>query len=136
MKWFKNKIKTLLLFILILLPSLGQAKVKDWSDTDRVLYNTLLTLQVIDTIQTMNMVECRNNKTCSNLYEQNPLLGKYPNKKEVLVFKAGMNYVLYKYLDNLPYHEDRRISLAIAVGLSIVIVHTNFSNGLSFSLRF
>ena len=128
--------KILILSILILLPSLGQAKVEDWADTDKVLYNTLLTLQVMDTIQTMNMVECRNNKTCINLYEQNPLLGKYPNKKEVLVFKAGVNYALYKYLDNLSYHEDRRVSLAIAVGISVLIVGTNASHGLSFSVRF
>ena len=90
----------------------------------------------MDTLQTFNMIDCRNKGTCSNLYEQNPLLGKYPNKKEVLALKVGVNYMMYKYLDNLQYEEHRRISLAIAVGISILIVRTNASNGLSFSVRF
>tara|TARA_R110002012_G_scaffold213662_1_gene384748 strand:+ start:303 stop:722 length:420 start_codon:yes stop_codon:yes gene_type:complete len=134
--WFQNKIKTLLFFVLLLLPFLGQAKVEDWTDTDRVLYKTYLTLQGMDTLQTFNMINCRNDKTCSNVYEQNPLLGNNPNKKEVLAFKIGMNYVLYRYLDSISYHEDRRISLTLAVGISILIVNANSSNGLTFSLRF
>ena len=125
--------KIIILFLsAILLSAAGScdAAYKDWTREEQEKFNTFLALQVIDTAQTFDMINCQKHIPHCNLREINPILGSHPNKLEVVALKTGMNYIIFKALDRT---EDRSTALTIFNGIfTVVITH----NGVQLSRRF
>ena len=108
----------------------------DWEKEEKLLYGTFMTLQVIDTLQTRNMIQCQRASTCPYLKEGNPLIGPYPSNKQVLVHKFMANVLIYDMLDRRTIGKGRRLALYGLILISAATVKNNHSNGLSFSIRF
>lgn len=127
MKW--------LMTFIILLSAAGsceplQAKPSEWSEKERQLWHSYLTLSTIDALQTFQLVECQAARTC-NAHEQNPFIGPRPSKGEVVALKLVGNAIIYKMLDNNP--NDREFALKLMNGLQGVVV---LNNGIYIYKRF
>ena len=126
--------KTLLLTLTLLISSTLYST--EWNDTDKTLYRSYLALQLVDTIQTKNMITCQRNYTCPELEEANPVLGPYPTTSHLLTTKFVSNMVVYTFLDRYSNDRTRRTALYGLVLFSTVIVMKNHDNGLSFKVEF
>ena len=126
--------KTLLLTLTLLISSTLYST--EWNDTDKTLYRSYLALQLVDTIQTKNMITCQRNYTCLELEEANPLLGPYPTTSQLLTTKFVSNMVVYTFLDRYSNDRTRRASLYTLILISTVVVVKNSNNGLSFKVEF
>ena len=113
-----------------------RADIVDWDKHDKRLYGTFMTLQVIDTLQTRNMIKCQRDFTCPYLKEANPLIGPYPSNKQVLVHKFMTNALIYSILDRQLEGKSRRLALYGLILVSATTVNSNHNNGLSFSIKF
>lgn len=113
-----------------------RAEYIDWDKHDKRLYGTFLTLQVMDTLQTRDMIQCQRNYTCPYLKEANPLIGPYPDYPQLILHKAVTNYVIFDLLDRRTSGRSRKIALYGLILVSTAVVKNNESNGLSFSIRF
>ena len=113
-----------------------RADIVDWDKHDKRLYGTFMTLQVIDTLQTRNMIKCQRDFTCPYLKEGNPLIGPYPSNKQVFVHKFMANVLIYDMLDKRVYGKGRRLALYGLILVTAVTVNSNHNNGLSFSIKF
>ena len=125
-----------LFYIFLLLTATSLAS-EEWTQTDKKLYKSYIALQVIDTLQTKNLITCQRNYTCPNLQEVNPLLTAYPTTKKLVITKLVSNIIMYNLLDSEPI--DNRIRRATLIGLvavSSIIVAKNHKNGLSFVIKF
>ena len=130
--------KTLLTFLLLtagICESL-RADYVDWEKHDKRLYGSFMALQVMDTLQTRNMIRCQRNNTCLHLQEANPLIGPYPSNKQLVVHKFMANVLIYDLLDRRTEGQGRRIALYTMILISDTTVKSNHSNGLSFSIKF
>lgn len=126
--------KTLLLTLTLLISSTLYST--EWNDTDKTLYRSYLALQLVDTIQTKNMITCQRNYTCPELAEANPVLGPYPTTSQLLTTKFVSNMVVYTFLDRYSNDRTRRTALYSLILVSTVIVVKNSNNGLSFKVEF
>lgn len=106
------------------------AAYSDWSEKEQRQYKIFISLQTIDTAQTLRMVNCQKDPMC-NLYERNPILGPRPSAEKVVAFKLLTNIVLYKLLDR-P-RTDRSRALKWMNGTSTIVV---ISNGIHFRREF
>ena len=113
-----------------------RADISDWEKHDKRLYGTFMTLQVIDTLQTRNMIKCQRDFTCPYLKEANPLIGPYPSNKQVFVHKFMANVLIYDMLNKRVYGKGRRLALYGLILVTAVTVNSNHNNGLSFSIKF
>ena len=107
-----------------------QAKPSEWSEKERQLWHSYLTLSTIDTLQTFQLVECQAARTC-NAHEQNPFIGPRPSKGEVVALKLIGNAIIYKMLDNNKH--EREFALKLMNGLQGVVV---INNGIYIYKRF
>tara|TARA_B100001996_G_scaffold299969_1_gene240418 strand:- start:760 stop:1143 length:384 start_codon:yes stop_codon:yes gene_type:complete len=107
-----------------------QAKPSEWTEKERKLWHSYLTMSAIDTFQTFDLIECQSARTC-NARELNPIIGPKPSKGEVVALKLVGNAIIYKMLDNAP--ADREFALKLMNGLQAVVI-TN--NGLYIYKRF
>ena len=113
------------------------AEYKDWDENDQRLWKSYISLNVIDTLQTFDLINKQNDPTYEhrgNLRETNPLLGSEPRKGEVVILKLVSNAIAYKILDNNP--EARTITLAIMNGIYIKTVANNQEVGLRLTYQF
>ena len=113
-----------------------RADISDWEKEEKLLYGTFMTLQVMDTLQTRNMIQCQRNYTCPHLQEANPLIGPYPSNKQLVVHKFMANVLIYDLLDRRTEGRGRRLALYGLILISATTVKSNSDNGLSFSIRF
>ena len=126
----------ILITLLLLFSTSTYADFKDWSKKEQYLYNSMITLQTMDLIQTFVMIECQETNPHCPFYERNPILGTHPSKGEALVFKAAANYMIFKILDQ-PKFQGRRERLL--KGLNVISVYPVISNeqvGLGFYIPF
>jgi hypothetical protein len=100
------------------------AEYEDWSDENKAQYKTFLTLQLIDTTQTWQAINCQKHTACS-IEELNPILGSHPSKGKLIGVKLLGNYALYKILDKKLDNNERSQSLRIMNGLFTVVVMNN-----------
>mgnify|MGYP006083457119 CR=1 FL=1 len=105
------------------------AAYSDWSEKEQKQYQTFISLQLIDTAQTLQMVNCQKHASC-NLYELNPFLGTHPSAEKVVVVKLIGNVVLYKLLDQMT---DKSRFLRWGNGLGTIVV---VSNGIQYQRQF
>ena len=108
------------------------AEYEDWSDENKAQYKTFLTLQLIDTTQTWQAINCQKHTACS-IEELNPILGSHPSKGELLALKLAGNYFLYKVLDKKLNNDGREKHLRVLNGVFTVVV---MSNGIQLTKQF
>ena len=128
---FLKKILILSSFFLFF-PSTGTAEFAKWNSQDQRMYESFVTLQAMDLLQTFAMIECQERNPYSPYYETNPLVGKYPSKGEVVLIKLGMNYLIYNMLDKKMSNRERRGTLIALNTISVFPVIQNESIGLGF----
>ena len=121
-----------LLVGVILLSAAGScdADYKDWSEKEKKQYNTYIALQVMDTAQTIYMVDCQKRIQCS-FRELNPILGSRPSIVDVIAIKAIGNFIIFKALDKAVGSRSRNI-MVLNILSSIVVTH----NGIQLRRRF
>ena len=128
--------KTIITTLLLLIPLSIQADLKDWERKDKILWYSYLTLNVIDTGQTFDLIDKQRDIGYihrKNLIETNPILGRNPGKKELLILKALTTTVAYYILDKNPKH--RTLTLGIMNGIYINTVHGNHEIGLRVNIK-
>ena len=124
MKW--------LLTVLFFMSAAGScdAAIKEWTEKERKLYHSYLTLSAIDTYQTFKMIDWQKQPSCP-FVEMNPIIGSHPYKERLLAVKFIGNAVIYKLLDNNA--NDREFALKLMNGLQgFVVTH----NGIYYMRRF
>jgi len=107
---------------------------KDWEQQDKRLWKSYVALNVVDTIQTFDLIEKQKDPHWNGLNETNPILGSHPKKGELVILKLVINGIAFKLLDNNP--EARTITLAIMNGMYIRTVQNNHEVGLRLSYKF
>jgi hypothetical protein len=106
------------------------AAYSDWSEKEQKQYRLFLALQVVDTAQTLRMVNCQKHISC-DLYERNPLLGTHPSAEKVIAVKIIGNVVLYKLLDSPRADTSRALKWMNRMGTIVVV-----SNGIQWRKQF
>jgi hypothetical protein len=136
--------KTLVLSVLMLLPSLGQAALENWHPINEKLFKSFVVLNVVDTFQTFNLIDCQDNlaEQCPYL-EGNKVLGTHPSKAEVLLIKAlligGSYYLLDKSYGTPQWANSNKPKFVALVIMNMVYIDTvskNHSIGLRLSYHF
>ena len=129
--------KTIITTILLLLPIYAHSGFETWEQKDKNLWYTYMALNVIDTAQTFDLIEKQRDPYYlhkNNLIETNPILGKNPGKKELLVLKTFTTIAAYYILDKNPKH--RTLTLGIMNGLYVNTVYGNHEIGLRVNINF
>ena len=133
--------KTIILAVYFTLASLysnpALTDFKDWEQQDKRLWKSYITLNVIDTFQTFDLINKQKDRTYQyrhDLKETNPILGSHPKKGELVILKLVTNTLAYKVLDNNP--EARTITLALMNGIYIKTVANNHEVGLRLTYQF
>ena len=124
--------KTIITTILLLLPIYAHSGFKDWEPKDKLLWKSYVSLNVIDTFQTFNLIDNQRHPKYTNI-EANPLLGNRPTKADLVLLKLGVNYIAYRILDINPEH--RTLMLGIMNGIYIKTVYDNQEIGLNLSFK-
>ena len=124
--------KTIITTILLLLPIYAHCGFKDWESKDKLLWKSYVSLNVIDTFQTFNLIDNQRHPKYTNI-EANPLLGNRPTKTDLVLLKLGVNYIAYRILDINPEH--RTLMLGIMNGIYIKTVYDNQEIGLNLSFK-
>lgn len=136
--------KTLILSIIILLPSLGQAEWKNWHPVNEKLFKSFVVLNVVDTMQTFDLIDCQNKlgRECP-YHESNLLIGPRPSKGEVILIKSllvgGAYYLLDKSYPTPLWKNSNKPKFVALVIMNMIYIDTvskNKSIGLSLSYRF
>ena len=125
--------KVLLLFLALSAAGSCSGAYQDWSDTDKKLWKSYMALNVIDTVQTFDLIDKQQDPNYL-IKESNPILGSRPNKGQVVVLKLLFNSMAYRILDNNP--EARTLTLAIMNGVYIKTTVNNHEVGLRFGVSF
>tara|TARA_Y100001973_G_C5193564_1_gene332619 strand:+ start:94 stop:474 length:381 start_codon:yes stop_codon:yes gene_type:complete len=105
---------------------------EDWESEDKLLWKSYITLNVIDTFQTFNLIDNQKDPNYKNI-EANPILGDRPSKAELVILKLGINYMAYKVLDNNPTF--RTATLGIMNGIYIKTIQNNHEIGLRINFK-
>ena len=101
------------------------AEINDWTKKEQYLYDSFITLQAMDLIQTFTIIECQQSNPYCPYYEKNKLLGTHPSKGEAIVFKAAANYMIFKIIDQPKYNGKRERLLK---GLNVVSIYPVIHN--------
>jgi hypothetical protein len=121
-----------LLLLLLSIPSF--ADFKDWSNTEKKLWYSYLTLQTIDTLQTYDLINCQKTPNC-NFIEGNSLFGKRPKIENIIVGKLVSSSLAFYFLDKqVGYRRER--DLWIINGVSFAVVLNNYEVGVRFNYSF
>ena len=127
-----------------MLPSLGQAALENWHPTNEKLFKSFVVLNVVDVLQTFDMIDCQHNlgKQCPYT-ERNRILGTHPSKAELLLVKAlfvgGAYYLLDKNYNTPQWPNSNKPKFAALAIMNMVYIDTvskNHSIGLKFSFNF
>ena len=114
-----------------------RADIKDWNKTNKQLYGTYMTLQVLDTMQTLDMIDCQKNNPRCYLQETNRFLDTEPSSAELLLMKGLLNYGVYRALnDDRVKPRYKTMVLTFLIIGSLYTVSNNYSHDVSFSIKF
>jgi hypothetical protein len=111
------------------------AEFKDWNKTDKILFGTYVGLNVIDVGQTFDIIECQQINPNCDYIEKNPIIGSFPSKEKVVLYKTLTTGIVYYALEKTP-DKNRTATLLIINGIMLGTVVNNYNIGLSFTLRF
>ena len=101
------------------------AEINDWTKKEQYLYDSFITLQAMDLIQTFTIIECQQANPYCPYYEKNKILGTHPSKGEAIVFKAAANYMIFKIIDQPKYNGKRE---RVLKGLNVVSIYPVIHN--------
>ena len=104
-------------------PAVGE--IDQWSDRERILWNSYIALSIIDTQQTLRMIDCQKKPHCP-LVEKNPILGKRPEKHELIGLKIVGNIIIYKMLDRDDVDRERALKWLNGTQ-AFVVTHNGFA---------
>lgn len=97
------------------------AEAAEWDTTDKALFAGLVTLQVVDTLQTNEI-----KKHQDQFRETNPLYGNPPNMAQVVAVKTLITGAVYYVAKDSP---NRKLILGVADALMLSVVLNNYSVG-------
>ncbi len=112
-----------------------QADFKDWKKTDKILFGTYVGLNVVDVGQTFDLINCQQTVPNCRYEEKNPIIGKFPSKEKLILYKTITTGLVYYALEKTP-NKNRTATLLIINGIMLGTVLNNHNIGLSFTLRF
>jgi len=118
-------IKWISILIALVFTTDVSAELNDWTKKEQRLYNSFITFQTMDLMQTYALIECQKTNPRCPFYEQNPILGTHPSKGEAIVFKAAANYMIFKILDQPKFHGKRE---RVLKGLNVVSIYPVIHN--------
>lgn len=113
--------KTIIALWLCLLMSASQAQSRPWTDEEKLLGATALTLHAIDTAQTSYGMK-------HGYRELNPILGSHPSDDKLAAFFVLSTLGSFYILDT--YEEDRKIGLYWMIGVKSIVVGRHIGMGL------
>ncbi len=93
-----------------------EAKADEWKPADKALMGAFVAMQVIDTVQTKQILD-RDGR------EENPLLGDHPSVARMVAIKGAGTYVIYRLADYFP--EERRAMLVVLDLLQGYVIRHN-----------
>lgn len=106
---------------LCLLMNVSFAENRPWTDEEKLLGATALTLHAIDTSQTSYGMK-------HGYRELNPILGSHPSDDKLAAFFVLSTLGAYHVLDT--YEEDRKIGLYWVIGVKSIVVRRHIGMGL------
>lgn len=106
---------------LCLLMSVSNAETRPWTDEEKMLGATALTLHAIDTSQTSYAMR-------HGYKELNPILGTHPHEDKLAAFFVLSALGVYYFLDN--QEDNRKTTLYIIIGAKSMIVGRHAGMGL------
>jgi hypothetical protein len=117
--WFFIASVALVTMILTACP----ARAAEWDTTDKVLFGSLVVLEVIDTAQTWQI-----HRHPDKYVETNPLFGKNPNMGVVVGVKSLLVSGAYYVTRDMP-SGDRKLLLGLLDAIQLTVVAHNYSVG-------
>jgi len=132
-------LKYVITLLLLLISTTATAGVSDWNDRDKTLYASYVILNVVDTLQTLDLIDCHKDYYYHGIrcgvHETNPLWGDPPKRGTLLTVKMA-SVLLNTYLMDNMNDRDRKFTLRVINGVSLAIVINNHQKGLSWSYKF
>ena len=110
---------------LLMFSTTVSADLKDWSKKEQRLYDSFITFQTMDLMQTYALIECQETNPHCPFYEKNPIMGTHPSKGEAAVFKAVANFMIFKILDQPKFKYKRE---RVLKGLNVVSIYPVIHN--------
>lgn len=111
--------KTLLVIILVLIPSMAMS----WDTQDTYYQSAVITALAVDMAQTLYI-----SKNPNKYYEINPLLGKHPSQDKVIGYFLGGMIAHTAIAMALP-PTYRRIWQCVFIGIEGLVIGRNYSIG-------
>ena len=111
--------KTLLVIILVLIPSMAMS----WDSKDTYYQSAVITALAADMAQTLHI-----SKNPNKYYEINPLLGKHPSQDKVIGYFVGGMIAHTAIAMALPT-DYRRIWQCVWIGVESLAIYHNYSVG-------
>jgi len=96
----------------------------DWSTADTWRESAFQVLNLVDLGQTLNIVNR------SDLYEQNPVLGKHPKKKKVYTYFIAGGFAHYG-ISRFLTPKNRQIWQYVTIGFGVGTVWRNYTIGVN-----
>ena len=118
--------KILIALLLLSVNTVALADLEDWTQPDQRLYKSYITLQTMDLLQAFAMIECQQINPQCPYWERNPFISERPKKAEVVMFKLGVNFLVYNMLDKkMKRHERRGTLIALNFVSLYPVIHNN-----------
>jgi len=111
--------KTLLVIILVLIPSMAMS----WDSKDTYYQSAVITALAVDMAQTLHI-----SKNPNKYYEINPLLGKHPSQDKVIGYFLGGMIAHTVVAMALP-PEYRRVWQCVWIGIEGAVIYNNYNIG-------
>lgn len=111
---------------LVFILSFWLCSAQAWDTTDKVLFGSLVVLEVIDTAQTWQI-----HKHPEKYQEANPIYGKDPNMGLVIGVKSLLVGGTYFITKDMP-SGDRKVLLGLLDAIQLTVVAHNYSVGVKF----
>jgi len=93
---------------------------EDWELRDEVLFGSLVTLQVVDILQTREAM-----KHPEQFKEANPVFGDDPSTGKLVLIKGVYVGVVWHLLDEYTSSKDRTVALWVLNAIAAVVVLNN-----------
>ena len=98
-------------------------KAEEWDQADKILFGSFVAANVVDTLQTLDIVRH------PVYYETNPIMGNHPSDGVVLLTKAAFVGGMYWLVRDMA-SDRRKVVLGLATAILIGMVVHNHQIGL------
>ena len=138
------EMKTLIILLLLVTTNVYGKEWKNWHPVNEKLFKSFVVLNVVDTMQTFDLIDCQKKlgKECP-FHESNLLIGPRPSKGEVILIKSllvgGAYYLLDKSYPAPLWKNSNKPKFVALVIMNMMYIDTVSKNkyiGLSLSYKF